>query len=266
MGQDGFIEAHFKLAITYVLVIQSFRDLCHTQSIYTSILLMHNYASTSYGYKNTQLFPLGGRAAPGYPIFHYKRNDYSRNHGVSLNIPQTHILRKRMGWQSELCKRRKDCGDRSVELPCVALQCNRRITCSGTNGSSTRHTTARCERTIVATSTSRWGHPKLRPTCQNDVQAMLRTETRCTQITVVTKWRTSVAKIGWGEAVVDTKHCVQTPCYGHDNEPCWDCRIDMLCFACNKIIIIRRRTFIKRHNSRNVHSETLYMSIYIHVS
>ena len=46
-----------KLAITYVLVIQSFRDLCHTQSIYTSILLMHNYASTSYGYKNTQLFP-----------------------------------------------------------------------------------------------------------------------------------------------------------------------------------------------------------------
>ena len=57
MGQDGFIGAHFKLAITYVLVIQSFRDLCHTQSIYTSILLMHNYASTSYGYKNTQLFP-----------------------------------------------------------------------------------------------------------------------------------------------------------------------------------------------------------------
>ena len=48
MGQDGFIEAHFKLAITYVLVIQSFRDLCHTQSIYTSIPLMHNYASTSY--------------------------------------------------------------------------------------------------------------------------------------------------------------------------------------------------------------------------
>ena len=57
MGQDGLIGAHFKLAITYVLVIQSFRDLCHTQSIYTSILLMHNYASTSFGYKNTQLFP-----------------------------------------------------------------------------------------------------------------------------------------------------------------------------------------------------------------
>ena len=30
MGLDGFIAAHFKLAITYVLVIQSFRDLCHT--------------------------------------------------------------------------------------------------------------------------------------------------------------------------------------------------------------------------------------------
>ena len=57
MGQDGFIGAHCKLAMTYVLVIQSFRNLCHTQSIYTSILLMHNYASTSYGYINTQLFP-----------------------------------------------------------------------------------------------------------------------------------------------------------------------------------------------------------------
>ena len=58
-------------------------------------------------------------------------------------------------------------GDRSVELPCVASPCNRRISGSGTNGSSTRHTTARCERTIVATSTPRWGHPKLRSTCQN---------------------------------------------------------------------------------------------------
>ena len=38
MGQDGFIGAHFKLTITYVLVIQSFKDLCHTQSIYTSII------------------------------------------------------------------------------------------------------------------------------------------------------------------------------------------------------------------------------------
>ena len=55
-------------------------------------------------------------------------------------------------------------GDRSVELSCVAPQSNRRITGSGTNGSSTRHTTARCERTIVATSTPRWGHPKLRST------------------------------------------------------------------------------------------------------
>ena len=62
---------------------------------------------------------------------------------------------------------------------------------------------------IVATSIPRWGHPKLRPTCQNDVQVMLRSATRCTQITAVTKWRTTVAEIGWGEAVVDTKHCVQ---------------------------------------------------------
>ena len=34
MGQNGFIEAHFKLVITYVLVIQLFRDMCHTPSIY----------------------------------------------------------------------------------------------------------------------------------------------------------------------------------------------------------------------------------------
>ena len=27
MGQDGFIRVHFKLVITYVLVIQSFRDM-----------------------------------------------------------------------------------------------------------------------------------------------------------------------------------------------------------------------------------------------
>ena len=94
-------------------------------------------------------------------------------------------------------------------LSCVAPQCNRRIPGSGTNGFSTRHTTARCERTIVATSAPRWGHPKLRSTCQNNVQAMLRSATWCTQITAVTKWRTSVAEIGWGEAVVDIKHCVQ---------------------------------------------------------
>ena len=110
---------------------------------------------------------------------------------------------------SENIARYRRTGDRSVELPCVAPQCNRRITCSGTNGSSTRHTTARCERTIVATPTPRWGQSKLRSTCQNDVQAMLRSATRCTQITAVTKWRTSVAEIGWGEVVVDTKHCVQ---------------------------------------------------------
>ena len=30
MGQNGFIGAHFKPVITYVLVIQSFRDMCHT--------------------------------------------------------------------------------------------------------------------------------------------------------------------------------------------------------------------------------------------
>ena len=81
------------------------------------------------------------------------------------------------------------------ELSCVAPQCNRRITGSGTNGSSTSHTTDRCERTIVATSTPRWGHPKLRSTCQNDVQAMLRSATWCTQIAAFTKWRTSVAEI-----------------------------------------------------------------------
>ena len=59
MGQNGFIGAHFKLVVTYVLVIQSFRDMCHTQNIYTSTLLLHNYASISYEYKNTQLFPWG---------------------------------------------------------------------------------------------------------------------------------------------------------------------------------------------------------------
>ena len=80
-------------------------------------------------------------------------------------------------------------GDRSVELPCVAPQCNRRITCSGTNGSSTSHTTSRCERTNFATSTPRWGHPKLRSTCRNDVKAMLRSATRCTQITKMANQR-----------------------------------------------------------------------------
>ena len=97
----------------------------------------------------------------------------------------------------EKIARSRRTGYRSVELPCDAPQCNRRITCSGTYGSSIRHTTARCERIIVATSTPKWGHPKLRSTCQNDVQAMLRSATRCTQITAVTKWRTSVADIGW---------------------------------------------------------------------
>ena len=52
MGQNGFIEAHFKLVITYVLVIQSFREMCHIQSVYTSTILLHKYASTSYVCKN----------------------------------------------------------------------------------------------------------------------------------------------------------------------------------------------------------------------
>ena len=109
----------------------------------------------------------------------------------------------------ETIARPRRTGDRSVELSWVAPQGNRLITGSGTNWSSTRHTTARCERTIVDTSTPRWAHPTLRPTCQHDVQAMLRSTTWCTRITAVKKWRTSVAEIGWGEAVVDTKHCVQ---------------------------------------------------------
>ena len=99
-------------------------------------------------------------------------------------------------------------GDRSVELSYVAPQCNRRITGSGTNGSSTRHTTALCERTIVATSTPRWGHPKLRSTCQNDVQAMLRSATWCTHITTIAKWRTSVAEIGWGDRSSGRHHAL----------------------------------------------------------
>ena len=33
----------------------------------------------------------------------------TRNLGASVNIPQTYILSKRIGWQSELCRWRKDC-------------------------------------------------------------------------------------------------------------------------------------------------------------
>ena len=45
MGQNGFIGAHFKCVITYVLVIQSFRDMCHTQSIY---IPQHNYCTSMH--------------------------------------------------------------------------------------------------------------------------------------------------------------------------------------------------------------------------
>ena len=48
MGKDGFIGAHFKLVITYVLDIQS-RHVTYTKYIYTSTLLLHNFAATSYG-------------------------------------------------------------------------------------------------------------------------------------------------------------------------------------------------------------------------
>jgi len=57
MRTNGFIGVNFILSIIFVFVIQLCRDMCHTQSIYTSTLLQHKYASTSYGYKNAQLFP-----------------------------------------------------------------------------------------------------------------------------------------------------------------------------------------------------------------
>ena len=71
-----------------------------------------------------------------------------------------HILRKRMDGRAncadgEKIARPRRTGDRYAELSYVAPQCNRRLTCSGTNGSSTRHTIARCERTVVATSAQR---------------------------------------------------------------------------------------------------------------
>ena len=93
MGQNGFIGAHFKLVITYVLVIQSFKDMCHTQSICTSTLVLHNYASTIYGYKNTQLFPEGGRAVLGYPT---RRTSlpWSTQPSLSLFVqPPSHLHR-----------------------------------------------------------------------------------------------------------------------------------------------------------------------------
>ena len=41
--------------------------------------------------------------------------------------------------------------------------------------------------------------------------------------------------------------------------------IKLCCIVCDVVIIIIRRTFIKRHKSRNIHSEALYMSIYTRV-
>ena len=102
----------------------------------------------------------------------------------------------------EKIARPRPTGDRSVEISCVAPQCNRRITAICRMALMGRQLATRLpvvREQIVATSIPRWGHPKLRPTCQNDVQVMLRSATRCTQL----------GEIGWGEAVVDTKHCVQ---------------------------------------------------------
>ena len=67
MGQNGFIGAHFKLVITYVLVIQSFKDMCHTPQ--------HNYCTIMHRQvMDTKIhnFSLGGRAAPGYPTVREK--------------------------------------------------------------------------------------------------------------------------------------------------------------------------------------------------
>ena len=68
MEQNGFIGAHFKFVITYVLVIQSFRDMYHTQSIYIPqqyyCTIMHRQVMDT---KIHNLSLRGGRAAPGYP-------------------------------------------------------------------------------------------------------------------------------------------------------------------------------------------------------
>ena len=46
MGQNGFIGAHCKLVITYVLVVKSFRDMCHIQIIlYTSTEQLYPYVA-----------------------------------------------------------------------------------------------------------------------------------------------------------------------------------------------------------------------------
>ena len=58
MGQNGFIGAHFKLVVTYVLVIQSFRDMCHTQSIYIYLnTITAQLCIDKLWIKKTQLFP-----------------------------------------------------------------------------------------------------------------------------------------------------------------------------------------------------------------
>ena len=68
MGQDGFIGAHFKLAITYVFVIQSFRDLSHTQSIYTSIHTINaQLCIDKLWIQKYTTFPLGGPRCPRLP-------------------------------------------------------------------------------------------------------------------------------------------------------------------------------------------------------
>ena len=67
MGQNGFIEAHFKFVITYVLVIQSFRDMCHTQSIY---IPQHYYCTIMHRQvMDTKIhnFSLGGLGCPRLP-------------------------------------------------------------------------------------------------------------------------------------------------------------------------------------------------------
>ena len=70
MGQSDFIGAHFKLVITYVLVIQSFRDVSYTTYIYLNTITAQLCIDKLWIHKYTT-FPLGGRAAPDYPKFLY---------------------------------------------------------------------------------------------------------------------------------------------------------------------------------------------------
>ena len=69
MGQNGFIGAHFKLVITYILVIQSFRDMCQSQSIYIYIP-QHYYCTIMHRQvMNTKIhnFSLRGAGCPRLP-------------------------------------------------------------------------------------------------------------------------------------------------------------------------------------------------------